>query len=144
MIANNKLGLATFYDHVQVINFPTDDPETKILDNKAYPPGYMLILCDKMEVLKQKLPNGSNTQEMRAYRKVYVESEMYQAQCDVLKYDASKEQVIFEGSEGSPAVLYKEAAHARERDTIRAKKIFYNRVTGECKTEGTEKFNMTK
>ena len=131
MFANNLLGIAKFYDNVYVVQVPTENPDLKI-GNGAPPPGSMAMKCDRLEVRELKHPDGSTSQEMRAYDKVYVEGQTYSANCDVLKYDTSKEQIILEATiPGTYAVLYKEKYRGGDRDTVEAKKITYNRLTGE-------------
>ncbi len=137
MFANNNLGIARFYDKVTVVQVPTEDPNLVIKDGES-PPGYMLLKCERMEVLERKQANGSTSQELRAYDKVYVEGRNYSANCDVLKYDAGKEQIILEAAiPGTYAVLYKEKYRGSQRDKIEAKKIFYDRVTGDYQAEGS-------
>ncbi|HEV8061433.1 MAG TPA: hypothetical protein VGP68_16255 [Gemmataceae bacterium] len=137
MFANNNLGIARFYDKVTVIQVPTEDPNLVIKDGES-PPGYMLLKCERMEVLERKQANGTTSQELRAYDKVYVEGRNYSANCDVLKYDAGKEQIILEAAiPGTYAVLYKEKYRGSQRDKIEAKKIFYDRITGDYQAEGS-------
>ena len=45
--------------------------------------------------------------------------------------------IIFEGSNGSLAELYRQQERGNEPDTTKAEKITYNRQTGAIKTEGT-------
>ena len=69
---------------------------------------------------------------------VYVEGQVYSARCDVLKYDTSKEQIILEASSpGTYAVLYREKYRGGARDKIEARKIFYDRLTGDYRAEGS-------
>jgi lipopolysaccharide export system protein LptA len=135
MSANNKRGIATFYDKVELYNVPATDPDMKI-DDKRLPPDGVFLTCEKLEVLSHKLPNGTTTKEMRAYRKVFIESQDFSGLADVVKYDESKEQIILEGTEGKPAILYREKVRGRERETIKGKKITYMRLTGDFHVEG--------
>jgi lipopolysaccharide export system protein LptA len=135
MSADNKRGIATFYDHVIVINVPTDDPNL-VLDEQRLPADSMYLSCEKLEVLSHKLPGNRTSKEMRAYQKVIVEAREFSGRSDVLKYDESKEQIILEGTEGKPAVVYREKVRGTRRETLEGRKIFYNRVTGEFKVEG--------
>ncbi len=134
MIANNKTGIATFYDHVILIDVPTDDPDMKVPEDKP-PKGSFRLSCEKLEVLRRKLENGTINQEMRAYRRVNLEGEEYSGHADVVKYDQSKELIILEGSEGNFAVLYKQTAKGREWDTIVGKRIMYWRLTGQSRVD---------
>src|SRR5262249_5766041 len=57
MYANKKQGIAKFWDKVVVIHVPTDNPYLQLDDNHL-PPGYMYMSCERLEVLKSKLPDG--------------------------------------------------------------------------------------
>jgi lipopolysaccharide export system protein LptA len=134
MIANNKIGMATFYDRVIVIDVPSEDPDLKIDENRP-PKQSMYISCEKLEVLRHKLPDGSSNQEMRAYKKVVIEGEQYSGKADIVKYDQSKEQIILEGTAGNFARLYKEEVKGQEPRTIIGRKITYWRDTGKFHVE---------
>jgi lipopolysaccharide export system protein LptA len=134
MTANNRKGSAIFFDNVQAINVPTNDPELKI--NIDHPPeGYMYLRCDKLEVFSHKFPDGHTSKEMRATGKVTVEGKDFSGLADEVKYDESKEQVILEGTEGKPAVLYQGKVKGADRDALRGQKITYWRTTGTFTTE---------
>jgi lipopolysaccharide export system protein LptA len=135
MVADNKRGMATFYDHVIVIHLASEDPNL-VLDEQRLPADSMYLSCEKLEVLSHKLPDNKTSKEMRAYQKVIVEAREFSGRSDVLKYDESKEQIILEGSEGKPAVLYREKVRGTRRETLEGRKIIYNRITGEFKVEG--------
>ena len=136
MYANNNLGIAKFWDNVKLIQVPTENPDLKI-DVNALPPGYMLLHCGRLEMWEHKLADGTTSQEMRANDRVYVEGQIYQARCDVLKYDSTKEQIILEATlPGTYARLFKERFRGAGRDTIEAKKIYYNRLTGFYSSDG--------
>jgi lipopolysaccharide export system protein LptA len=132
--ANNKLGSATFWDDVEVLHVPTNNPDLKI-DVDHPPEGYLFLRCNKLELFSHKRPEGRTSKEMRATGKVKIEAKEFSGHADEVKYDESKEQVILEGTEGNPAVLQREKVRGGERETIRAKKIFYWRTTGTCKIE---------
>jgi lipopolysaccharide export system protein LptA len=131
MRANNKKGIATFNDRIVVIHVPTPDPDLEI--KEAQPPqGAMYLTCEKLEVLSHKLEGNRASQEMRAYQKVFVAGQDFSGRADIVKYDESKDdQIIFEGSDGNSAVLYKQKGPGQDREEIRGKKIIYWRKTGE-------------
>jgi lipopolysaccharide export system protein LptA len=136
MFANNVLGLATFYDNVTVVQLPTEDPELKV-GNGVPPPGSMTLKCEKLEVLEHKQKDGVTSQEMRAYKRVYVEGDTFSASCDVMKYDSSKEQIIFEATiPGTYAKLNHQKFKGAEPYSTEARKIIYNRLTGEYSADG--------
>jgi lipopolysaccharide export system protein LptA len=129
LAANNRKGSATFWDNVQVIHVPSNDPELKINLNRL-PEGYLYLHCNKLEVFSHKLPDGRTTKEMRASNKAVVEAKEFSGHADQIKYDESKEQIILEGTEGNPAVLYREKVKGRERESLRGQKIIYWRTSG--------------
>src|SRR5262249_50051253 len=128
MTANNKRGIATFYDKVAAVHFPTDDPDYKLLPGRL-PPGGFALTCGKLEVYSHKHPNGTTTKEMRAYNNVVVEGEKFSGRGDIVKYDESKEQIIFEGL-GSPAVLYRRSIPGAEPEPVSGTQIIYWRNSG--------------
>src|SRR5207253_1358915 len=93
------------------------------------------ISCERLEVLKNKLPDGKTYQEMRAYNKVAIESQEFSGNADVVKYDESKEQVILEGSKGNLAVLIQQQVRGADPKTLTGEKIYYWRLTGEYHVE---------
>lgn len=134
MHAKKKEGIARFFDKVVVIDVPTDDPNLQI-DANNLPPGYLYMSCEKLEVKKSKLPDGRSYQEMRAFKRVFIETQEFSGNADVVKYDESKEQVILEGSDGNLAVLKRQKIRGAEGDVVTAKKITYLRLTGEYQVE---------
>jgi lipopolysaccharide export system protein LptA len=140
--ANNRRGSAIIWDNVQVWHVPTNDPELKINPNKP-PLGYMYLRCRKMEVFSHKLPDGRTSKEMRALGKAEVEAKEFSGRADTIKYDESKEQVILEGSEGNPAVLYREKVQGGNKDAIHALKITYWRTTGTFSVDRATGLNGT-
>jgi len=134
MTANNKRGMATFYDRVIVIKVPTEDPDLKIEEDRP-PKESMYLSCERLEVYNHKLPDGTSKQEMRAYKKVVIEGEKYSGRADIVKYDESKEQIILEGVDGNTAELYKEDVRGQERSHIIGEKIVYYRDTGLYRVE---------
>jgi hypothetical protein len=141
MTGNNKRGTATFYKNVVVYHLPTDDPDLKIKEDRL-PSGGLYLTCEgRLEVLNQKYPDNTSKQVMWAYDKVYVEGQNFEGQtfsghADIVKYDESKEQVIFEAKEGNVAVLYQQKVIGDKPEKIIARKIIYKRSTGEFNIEG--------
>ncbi|HLJ93273.1 MAG TPA: hypothetical protein VKU02_08795, partial [Gemmataceae bacterium] len=130
MYANDKQGIAKFYDKVVVVQVPTEDPGFRI-EESHLPPGYLYMSCEKLEVLKHKRPDGKTYQEMHASKRVAIETQEFSGSADVVKYDESKEQVILEGSDGNLAVLQQRKIRGAEPPTLRGMKIIYWRATGE-------------
>jgi lipopolysaccharide export system protein LptA len=132
MRAQNQKGLATFYDQVRVIDVPTNNPDLKVNDVHL-PAGSMFLSCEKLEVLRHKQTNGDFTREMRAYKKVFIEAQEFSGHADIVKYDESKQIIILEGTDGHLAVLNKEKKVGVGRDEFKARKMYYNRITGDVR-----------
>jgi lipopolysaccharide export system protein LptA len=143
MWVNNKEEIARFFDKVALIKVPSNDPYLQ-LDPNHPPLGYLYLTCERLEVLKSKLPDGKTYQEMRAFGKVSIEAQEFSGSADVVKYDESKEQVILEGSPGNDAVLYKQKVQGGERETVRATKIFYWRSNGTYSVENGRELRVTQ
>jgi len=143
MSANNKQGIAKFFDKVVVIQVPTDDPNFRI-DENHLPPGYLYMSCERLDVLKHKLPDGKTYQEMCASKRVAIETQEFSGSADVVKYDESKEQIILEGSAGNDAILTKQKVRGADTQTLRGKKIYYWRSTGNYKIEDARGMRVTQ
>ncbi len=130
MWANNNLGIARFYDHVELIQIPTENYELEIGPGRL-PHGSIDMKCDRMEVREEKHQDGTTSQELRAFDRVHVLGDNFSATCDVLKYDTSKEQLILEATiPGTYAKLYRQKFPGAQPDVTEARKILYNRATG--------------
>lgn len=128
--ANNKAHTAKFYDDVEVVHMPANDPDIKI-DLDKPPEGCMTIRCQKLSVRKLE-----NTQEMDAQNKVEVHSKEFWAICDVMHYDEATQKVIFEGAGEGYATLYKQENEGGPFKRVVGKKIIYMRSNGQFHVEG--------
>jgi hypothetical protein len=143
MYANNKSGMATFWDHVVVIHLPTDNPHLPI-DELRPPKGSMYLSCEQLEVFNHKSADGkTSTQEMLATKKVVIEGQDYSGRADKVKYDESKGQLILEGENGNMATLY-QVRRGEEGKQIRGKKIFYYPQTGDFHGEDITTFKVDR
>ncbi|GIW78579.1 MAG: hypothetical protein KatS3mg105_0386 [Gemmatales bacterium] len=135
LYADNKKRTATFYGNVEVFHTPSDDPDIQI-DPDAPPPGSFFLTCKQLKVFSHKHANGQTSQEMEAKYQVFAEAQEFSARADVLKYDESKELIVFEGGTAGMATLYRTKTPGAPREKFTGKKIFYWRKTGEVKLEG--------
>jgi lipopolysaccharide export system protein LptA len=138
MYANNTKRVAVFYDGVEVIHVPTDDPNL-VVDIDKLPQGGMYLRCDQLRVYTQKVdpaPDGKVNQMMEARGKARVQSREFSGVADVIKYDESKELVIFEAADGNLATLYRVKSRGAAPEEIKGKKIYYWRDKGDFKVEG--------
>ncbi len=136
MYSNNKdsTRVAKFMDNVEVRHFPTDDPQANMNINRLKKNEFYLR-CNVLTVYTRQA-DGKATQFMLAERAVRFDAEEFFGQCEMLKYDESQEQVIFEGNAANPAVLYKRVQPGVQPPEIRGTKILYNRKTGVFQLEG--------
>jgi hypothetical protein len=135
--SNNRQNKASFLENVRVLNFPSDDPNAEIDIDKVLermPPEALYLRCDKLDVLSHQ-ENGVTHQEMRARGRVVVQARGYSGTGELVTYDEAKGQVIFHGSSVEPAVLYYQPQPGAKPRDLKAKKIFYNRLTGEIRTD---------
>ncbi len=136
MWANNNSRTAIFYDNVEVVNVPSDNPDLAI-DLDRLPQGGLYMRCEQLKVYSQRDKDGKAVnQQMEAHHKAVVQSREFWGRADVIKYDESKEQVIFEASEGNLATLFRVLTPGQQPDEIRGKKIIYWRRTNDFKVEG--------
>jgi lipopolysaccharide export system protein LptA len=134
MQVNNRQRTAYFYDHVEVIHVPSDQPDLKV-DIDHPPPGCMYMRSEKLHVFTRVLPNGTKSQEMEAYRKVYVQAQEFSGNADVVKYDEAEDRIIFEAAEGSRVTLYRVRTPGSPPEKLIGKKIYYWRKTNTFKVE---------
>ncbi len=136
MMVDNPKRTATFYKNVEVVHFPSETPGHDLVMNKLIdklPPGGMYLRCETLKVYSTRDATGKSTQSMVAdgqNKQAYVQAQDFFGWATTIKYDESKGQVVFEGSEGSLAQLNRVLVKGGRPDTVKAKKIIYNRATG--------------
>jgi hypothetical protein len=136
----NKQRTAYFYGDVQVVHLPSDNPDLKIKIDPL-PPRCIYLRCEKLEVFSHLLPNGQRNQELKAHKKVVVQAQEFWGLADVVKYDESLDRLIFEGSEGNPATLYRTRGQGAQQEKVSGKKILYWRKTNLYKIEDGQGIN---
>jgi lipopolysaccharide export system protein LptA len=137
MWTNNATRTAIFSDNVEVVNVPSDNPDLPI-DIDHLPEGGLYLRCERLKVYSQKdAATGKASQQMEACRKAQVQAKEFWGRAETIKYDESKEQVIFEaGPEpGSMATLYRVTQPGAQPDVITGKKITYWRRTNDFKVD---------
>ena len=96
----------------------------------------MYLRCNQLKVYSRREAGGKTNQEMEAHGKASIQSQEFWGRSDVIKYDESKDLVVFEASEGNLATLYRIQRRGAPPEEIKAKKIFYWRQTNTFKIEG--------
>jgi hypothetical protein len=143
MSANNKRGVATFYDDVIVIHLPCNNPDLKIDDFRP-PRESTRLRCDRLVVLNHKHPDGTSSQEMTAYVKVTIDGPDFSGTADIVKFDESKDQLILEGTPGNPAILEKQDARGGNRKKVRGLQIIYSPKSGEVHGDDIQNLDFVK
>jgi lipopolysaccharide export system protein LptA len=137
---DNGRRTAKFYKGVEVLHLPKDDPGLNLEFNKIVdrlPKGAVYLRCDRLDVYSSKNAEGRTVQEFTARDRAEVQAEEFSGRASVIKFDEAKETVVFEGTPGALAELYRIVEKGKDPQTIKAEKITYFRQTGAFKTEGT-------
>ena len=143
MYANSKTNTAIFLENVRVLHMPGDDPNVEIdLDSMLdrLPKGAMYLRCDRLDVFSRG-EKGKGQQEMLAKGRCIVQAQEFWGRAQTVTYNEAKDQVIFEGSDDGPAVLYKVDPPGSQPQEIKARKIFYLRKTGQYKIDAVTSFD---
>jgi hypothetical protein len=148
MTADNKNRTATFWGDggdVKVLHVPWDKTQAtkeinfdKTVDKM--PPGGLYLRCDRLTVYS-RLDNTRKGQELDAIGRVNVKARDAKGQefwgnADLVHFDEEKDQVIFEGVEGSKVRLYLREAPGAPPKPLVGKKIIYLRSKGEFNADG--------
>jgi hypothetical protein len=109
MFSNNKDNTrnSKFYDNVQVFHFPTEDENAQMNPDSPPKEGFYMK-CNILNVFTRQIDNKSS-QLMKAEGNVFFRTQEFFGTAAVVKYDEGQEQVIFEGTPGNPAALYRKA-----------------------------------
>jgi lipopolysaccharide export system protein LptA len=135
---------------VNVLNFPCeekdehrDDLDTMLIT--GLPLGAMHLRCEWLKVRsyqkKERDPRDPNKvieksyQEMEAHGRVTAQGKEFFAQCDHMTFNEEKDQVIFIGDNGRPAVLERRFVKGGKPDVIHGRKITYIRSTGKASAD---------
>jgi hypothetical protein len=142
MQANNKQRTANFLGAVEAINVPTGKPDLKVDIDKP-PPGCIYLKCENLHILTNHLPDGRASQELIARRKVLVQAQgEFWGVADIVKYDELQQRVIFEGTDGNMATLYRIKGQGGQQEKITGRKIIYWRQTGDWRIEDGSGINV--
>ena len=134
MFANNVTRTAVFYDNVEVVHVPTDDPNLEIDLNKL-PEKAMYLRCDQLKVYNPREVGARGMQQMEARGRAQVQAREFYGRADVIKYDENKELMVLEATDGNLASLYRQKAKGLPQEELKGKKIYYWRKTGDFKIE---------
>jgi lipopolysaccharide export system protein LptA len=141
MIANNKQGIATFFQDVVVVHVPTENRD--LLINEIKPPeGSIRLSCVQLQVLGHKLKDGTTQTEMNAKGKVLIQGDNFSGEADEAKYDEAKDQLILVGSPTNLALLVKRDGKGTLPQTFRGVRIFYHPKDGTFHVEDASRLEF--
>jgi hypothetical protein len=135
MFGNNNSRTAIFYNNVELVYAPSNDPGLNV-DLDKLPPGAMYLRCNQLKVYSRRQADGKTSQEMEAHVKASVEAQEFKGRADIIKYDQSKDLIVFEATEGNLATLNRMLTPGSAPQEIKAKKILYWRRTGAFNIDG--------
>ncbi len=160
MDADNNTHTATFYEDVQVLHIPWTPDPTKLREPinvaatvEKLPHGGLYMECRKK--LKVYSPeedgpgaapgrDGSGKHIMTGEGQVYLKAtddknQIFWGTAEKVHYDEQKDQVIFEGGNGSLAEVYQVERRGAEPKKTVAEKIIYSRKDGKVEVIGGTK-----
>jgi hypothetical protein len=126
----DKTRITKFYDKVEVLHLPANNPDIKIDIDKMGKGGFYMK-CERLTIFSKPMPDGKTGQYMRAEKNVSFQSQDMKGQAPLLKYSQPEELVIFEGDKTNPVVLYRFHPGRAEPERLTGTRILYNRRTGE-------------
>jgi lipopolysaccharide export system protein LptA len=148
MLGNSQTGKINFWGGVRALNMPGDDPSAEIdldamLAQFQLPKGATYLTSDQLEVIGEKGPDGKTYQKMTATRRVWVKANEYEASCDTLHFDESKDSIAFYGNENGMATLTRRLKKGGPEEAFKGKVIIYQRSTGNIKADGVDYLGNT-
>ena len=150
----------TFHDRVRTIYGPVDSWDQEIDPNQPnLPPDAMTLTSDDLRMNEDPLaaravtptPGGKRAvgpMQMKATGDVRIAGQVpnqgeFSVQADSASYDQTKDALILEGDERTPAKLWRRTTAGADSAPTEARKIRYVRSTGETQVEGIQYFEFT-
>ena len=124
----NNVRNAKFYTNVEVFHFPTEDPNAPMDADHPLKGGFYMR-SNTLSLFTRQLANKTS-QAMQAEGNVFFRTQEFFGNAAVVKYNEAEDQIIFEGTPGNPATLYKKQPGKAEDQEIKANRILYNRKRG--------------
>ena len=143
MIANNKQGIATFFQDVVVVHVLTENKDLPINEIKP-PEGSIRLSCARLQVLGHKLKDGTTQTEMNAKGKVLIQGDNFSGEADEAKYDEAKDQLILVGSPTNEALLVKREGKGTQPQRIRGVQILYYPKAGTFRVLEASRMDFAK
>jgi lipopolysaccharide export system protein LptA len=138
----NNQRISHFQQNVRVLHFPANTPKAEMNPDRPPPDGFYMK-SDELKVLTQTKADGKTSQTMEALSNVEFRATPASAKAGEnifgraykVSFDEASDLVVLEGKDSSRATLYQYTAEGNTR-TINARKILYNRKTGNISVEG--------
>jgi lipopolysaccharide export system protein LptA len=136
LYSNTANGARTsrFYGNVQVFHLPADDPDVKVNLDKLPKHGFYMR-SDYLEVLSRTSDDRSKGQYMVAKYGVRFQTPEFSGTADTLVYNEAADTVLFQGTEGRPATVYRWRGQGVRPEEISGQRILYSRKTGQFTIE---------
>ncbi|MBA4187065.1 MAG: hypothetical protein C0467_03515 [Planctomycetaceae bacterium] len=122
---------ATFYDSIQVIDVPSDNPDLEVELHKLPPRATLLSCAEQLVVWTHSKPKEPTEQHMKATGNAYMRNDEYDGWGESI--EAVGKTVIFEGLGSVPARI-KSRFNGNDQT---GKKIIFDRATNHYKVEGS-------
>jgi len=139
MDTHSDSGMVQFWGSVRVLHLPLNHPDPKLdIDQilaTSLPEGGLYLRCDKLKVM-DRTSDGKPNKRMEASGSVVVQGRDFDATAEEVKFDESKDLIIFSSSQGTSR-LRKFDVPGGEPQVVSGKTILYNRRTKDTKIEGT-------
>jgi hypothetical protein len=119
-----------FYRNVQVFHLPADDPDAKVDVDKLPKHGFYMR-SEYLEVLSRAADDKRKGQYMVAKTAVEFRTPEFYGKSDTLVYNESAETVLFQGTEGNPARVWRFRGPGVRPEEMSGQQILYNRNTGQ-------------
>jgi hypothetical protein len=137
MFSKVKDGARTthFNSNVRVANLPSDDPEVKVDEDKL-PKNSFVMRSESLEVLSRAAGDRRKGQYMVARIRVEFRTPEFTGKADTLVYNESAETVLFQGTVGNPARIWRFRGPGVRPEEISGNQILYFRKTGQFQVVG--------
>lgn len=135
----SKTKVTTIRENVQIYHFPANRPDAQMNADRPFKDAFYMK-CDRLDISTRDLGEGKLSRRFQAKDRVECKGETFFARATWVTYDESSEQIVFQGTAENPATLYQNNANDRGGN-LKARKILYNRRTGQFSVEGGREIN---
>jgi hypothetical protein len=131
----NSARTTKFYENIRVLHVPTDDPEVQVDENRL-PKSSFVMTCGVLEVVSREGEEQNKGQYMNASVNVKFQTPEFYGLSDSLFYNEKEETVLFRGTVGSPAKVYRFRPQGAPPEEISGRELLYDRRTGSFQIVG--------